>query len=100
MLFFGLIFHLVKHVRYQLIGKTIVSTAFLAALASCDRNTKAAAVAFSTIGTFPVGSMEVTPQVLIQMDSPDADIGAVYGEPHSIQSPGCFSAEPKFFFAY
>ena len=80
MLFTGFTFHIIKHVRYQLIAQCIVSTAFLAALASCDRHTFGAAIAFSTIGSFPVGAMEITPQVLIQCDSPDGDIGAVYGK--------------------
>lgn len=84
MLFFGSIFHIIKHVRYQLIFKTIVSTTFLGAMASCDRNSMGAALAFSVIGTFPVGSMEITPQVLIQTTSSDADIGAVYGETPNI----------------
>lgn len=79
MLFFGFFFHLIKHVKYQLLFQAVVSTTFIAALASCGRNNMASAIAFSTIGSFPVGAMEVTPQVLIQMDSPDGEIGVVYG---------------------
>lgn len=79
MLFTGFSFHIIKRVRYQLIVQCIVSTTFLTALASCDRHSLTNALVFSTIGSFPVGAMEVTPQVLIQMDSTDADIGAVYG---------------------
>jgi hypothetical protein len=79
MLFTGFTFHIIKRVKYQLIAQCTVATTFLAALASCNADTLPAALAFSTIGSFPVGAMEVTPQVLIQCDSPDADIGAVYG---------------------
>ena len=87
MLFTCLTFHVIKHIRYQLIVQCTVSTAFLTALAACDRHTLSLALALSTIGSFPVGAMEVTPQVLVQMDSPDGDIGAVY----SIQAFQCLN---------
>jgi hypothetical protein len=78
--FTSLTFHIIKRIKYQLLVECIVSTVFLTALAACNRNTLSLAIVFSTIGSFPVGIMELTPQVLIQMDSPDGDIGAVYGE--------------------
>lgn len=83
----GLTFHLIKRVRYQLIAECVISTVFLAALASCDRNTFGRAIAFSTIGMFPVGVMELTPQIVIQWETPDADVGAVTGMYRPLRRP-------------
>ncbi|KAI1612335.1 fungal trichothecene efflux pump [Exophiala viscosa] len=78
MLFFGFFFHIMKRIKYQLLFEAVLSTTFIGALASCGRNDLSAAIAFSTIGSFPVGAMEVTPQVVVQVDSPDGEIGVFY----------------------
>lgn len=75
---FGAVFHLVKHIRYQLIFYMLVTVAFSGALASSNPHNKSQSAAFSFLATVCVGMLEVTPGVLVQLDADDADLGTVF----------------------
>jgi hypothetical protein len=77
---FGPLFHVVRHIRWQLIFFMSVTVSFCGALAATNRHTKPMAAAFSFLATLPVGVLELIPGLLVQMDSNDADLGTVFGE--------------------
>ncbi|RFU28413.1 hypothetical protein B7463_g7912, partial [Scytalidium lignicola] len=75
---FGSLFHVVKHIRLQVIVFTLVSTAFAGALASGNTHNKGQSAAFSFLATFPAGILELIPVTLCQLDANDADLGSVF----------------------
>ncbi|KAK5019943.1 trichothecene efflux pump [Cryomyces antarcticus] len=77
-IFFGSIFHIVKHIRIQVIVYTVICTVFIGALSTGHRNNKAQSAAFSFLATFPAGILEIIPVTLVQLDANDADLGTVF----------------------
>ncbi|EXJ70269.1 uncharacterized protein A1O5_06337 [Cladophialophora psammophila CBS 110553] len=74
---FGSIFHIVKHIRYQLIVYMSVTVVFCGALSTCNTQNKGQSAAFSFLATLCAGMLEVTPGVLVQLDADDANLGTV-----------------------
>lgn len=55
-------------------------TAFVGAMASIGRHALGRAVAFSFLGTLPVGWGEVITMLLVQYVASDADLGVAFGK--------------------
>lgn len=73
-------YHLIKHIRLQLVVGMIFMTAFVGAMASIGRHALGRAVAFSFLGTLPVGWGEVITMLLVQYVASDADLGVAFGK--------------------
>ncbi|KIW84313.1 hypothetical protein Z517_03563 [Fonsecaea pedrosoi CBS 271.37] len=74
----GSVFHIVKHVRLQLIIYMIIVVAFSGALASGNTENKGQSAAFSFLTTFPVGILEVVPGILVQLEIDDTELGTAF----------------------
>ncbi len=74
----GGLFHVIKHVRWQLLVLMSISVAFCGGLAACNSSNKSMSAAFSFLAAFPAGALELIPGLLVQMDSDDADLGSVF----------------------
>ena len=75
----GAVFHIIRHIRWQLTIGSVWVAAFLGAMASVNRSTKAAAAVFSTFTGFAIGWAEVTTMLLVQYIVSDQDLGVAYG---------------------
>ena len=69
---------IIKHVRIQLIVLMSISVAFLGAMVSVNSSNFGRSATFSFLATFPGGILELSPALMVQMDSNDADLGTVF----------------------
>lgn len=78
-LLLGSVFHIVRHIRWQLVFGSVWVTAFLGAMASVNRTKKTSAIVFSFSTEFAVGWGELVAMVLVQFVSSDQDLGVAFG---------------------
>jgi hypothetical protein len=74
----GSLFHL-GHIRWQLLVVSCWVTAFLGAMASVNRTTKASAIVFSFFTGLGIGWGEVVTMLLVQFLASDQDLGVAFG---------------------
>ena len=77
--FVGSLFHIIKHIRWQLIIGCAWMSAFIGAMASIDPNEQSQAAAFSFLATIPVGWGEVVTMLMVQYVASDMDLGVAFG---------------------
>ncbi|KAE8356483.1 fungal trichothecene efflux pump [Aspergillus coremiiformis] len=77
-LILGSLFHVVKHVRLQLIAGSIWVTAFLGAMSSVTQAKKASAIVFSFCTGFVIGWGEDVTMLLAQCISSDEELGVAF----------------------
>lgn len=75
----GAFFHIVKHIRWQLVVGCVWMTAFLGAMASINRTDKPAAIVFSFFSMLAIGWGEVLTMLLVQYIVSDQDLGVAFG---------------------
>ncbi|KIW30533.1 uncharacterized protein PV07_06272 [Cladophialophora immunda] len=78
MIFIGPFVGIIKHVRIQFIVLMSICVAFLGGLVSCNPHNFGQSAAFFFLAAMPLGIMEMTARLLVQMDSNDADLGTVF----------------------
>lgn len=76
----GPLFHVIKHLRLQLVVGSAWMTAFLAAMAFISYTNKASAIAFAFLAVFPIGWGEVMTMLMVQYIVPEHDLGVAFGE--------------------
>ncbi|KAI0116640.1 fungal trichothecene efflux pump [Hypoxylon sp. NC0597] len=76
--FVGSLFHIIKHIRWQLIVGCVWMSAFIGAMASIDPNERGQAAAFSFLATVPVGWGEVVTMLMVQYVASDMDLGVAF----------------------
>lgn len=83
----GPLFHIIKHLRLQLLVGSIWMTAFLGAMSTITYTNKASAIAFAFLSTFPIGWGEIMTMLMVQYIVPEHDLGVGFGKlsPHSLQ---------------
>lgn len=77
-LIFGPFFHIIKHIRWQLIVGCVWMTAFTGALASVNREHLGQSAAFALLTMIPAGWAEIVTMVMVQFVASDIDLGAAY----------------------
>ncbi|KAI8966066.1 trichothecene efflux pump [Daldinia sp. FL1419] len=84
--FIGSLFHIIKHIRWQLIVGCIWMSAFIGAMASIDPTEKSQAAAFSFLATVPVGWGEVVTMLMVQYVASDMDLGLAFAVVSAMRS--------------
>nr|G0KYA8.1 RecName: Full=Trichothecene efflux pump TRI12; AltName: Full=Trichothecene biosynthesis protein 12 [Trichoderma arundinaceum]CAY87358.1 putative trichothecene efflux pump [Trichoderma arundinaceum] len=74
----GSLFHIFRHIRWQLIFGSAWVTAFLGAMASVNRHKKSEAIAFSICTGFVIGWAEDVTMLLVQFISSDENLGVTF----------------------
>nr|AVM39108.1 putative trichothecene efflux pump [Trichoderma taxi] len=74
----GSLFHIFRHIRWQLILGSAWVTAFLGAMASVNRQKKPEAIAFSICTGFVIGWAEDVTMLLVQFISSDENLGVTF----------------------
>ncbi|KAJ5937122.1 hypothetical protein N7466_003572 [Penicillium verhagenii] len=69
----------IGHSKYQLIASTVIITAFSGALAAVNQNTQAYGIAFTAIGGFAVGYLELITLIMCPLYCKPEDIGLASG---------------------
>ncbi|KAI5861006.1 fungal trichothecene efflux pump [Durotheca rogersii] len=83
---FGPLFHIVKHIRWQLVVGCVIMTAFVGAMASVDTNELGQAAAFSFLAMLPVGWGEVITMLMVQYVASDMDLGVAFSVVSAMRS--------------
>ncbi len=76
----GPLFHIIKHLRTQLLVGAIFMTAFTGAMASINYSNKSTAVAFAFLATFPMGWGEIFTMLMVQYIVPASSLGVAFGK--------------------
>lgn len=76
---FGSFYHVIKHIRWQLVVGCAWMAAFVGAMSSIDPTELNQAAAFSFLATLPVGWGEVVTMVMVQYVVSDEDLGVAFG---------------------
>jgi hypothetical protein len=76
----GPLFHLLKHLRFQLLFGSIWMTCFLGAMSTISVTDKGSAIAFSFLAMFPVGWGEIFTMLMVQYIVADRELGVAFGE--------------------
>ncbi|KAI1479787.1 trichothecene efflux pump [Daldinia eschscholtzii] len=84
--FIGSLFHIIKHIRWQLILGCIWMSAFIGAMASIDPTERSQAAAFSFLATVPVGWGEVVTMLMVQYVASDMDLGVAFAVVSAMRS--------------
>ncbi|POR38188.1 Uncharacterized protein TPAR_01617 [Tolypocladium paradoxum] len=71
----GPLYHIIKHLRTQLLVGSIFMTAFLGAMASINYTNKSSAIAFAFLSTFPMGWGEIFTMLMVQYIVPETSLG-------------------------
>ncbi|KAI1106032.1 fungal trichothecene efflux pump [Jackrogersella minutella] len=84
--FVGSFFHIIRHIRWQLIIGCMWMSAFIGAMASIDPSKQGQAAAFSFLATIPVGWGEVVTMLMVQYVASDMDLGVAFAVVSSMRS--------------
>jgi hypothetical protein len=76
----GSVFHIIRHIRWQLFAVAVWEVAFLGAMSSVDRSHKASAIIFSFFTGFVVGFAEDVTMLVVQYIVSDEDMGVAFGQ--------------------
>ncbi|KAL7621692.1 hypothetical protein AAE478_009019 [Parahypoxylon ruwenzoriense] len=82
----GPLFHIIKHIRWQLIVGCVWMSAFIGAMASIDPTKLNQAAAFSFLATLPVGWGEVITMLMVQYVASDMDLGVAFAVVSAMRS--------------
>ncbi|KAL3601772.1 trichothecene efflux pump [Fusarium poae] len=74
----GSCFHLIKHIRLQILVGTMWLTAFLGAMSSINRDNKGSAIAFSFLAGFIVAWAQDVTMMLVQFITTDENLGVAF----------------------
>lgn len=75
----GPLYHIVKHLRLQLIVCSVWMTAFLGAMSTINYENRDSAIAFAFLALFPVGWGEIFTMLMVQYIVSDRDLGVAFG---------------------
>jgi MFS family permease len=78
-LILGSLFHLVKHIRWQIVVGAVWLTAFLGAMPSITRDNKNSAIALSVLASFVVAWAQDITMLLVQFITTDENLGVAFG---------------------
>ncbi|KAI0883703.1 fungal trichothecene efflux pump [Annulohypoxylon maeteangense] len=84
--FVGSLFHIIKHIRWQLIIGCAWMSAFIGAMASIQTDQQGRAAAFSFLATIPVGWGEVVTMLMVQYVASDMDLGVAFAVVSAMRS--------------
>ncbi|OTA98955.1 hypothetical protein M426DRAFT_325562 [Hypoxylon sp. CI-4A] len=84
--FIGSLYHIIKHIRWQLIIGCVWMSAFVGAMASIDPTEQSQAAAFSFLATLPVGWGEVVTMLMVQYVASDMDLGVAFAVVSAMRS--------------
>lgn len=76
----GPLYHILKHLRLQLIVGSIWMTAFLGAMSAINYAHRDSSIAFAFLALFPVGWGEVFTMLMVQYIVSDRDLGVAFGK--------------------
>nr|AAM49002.1 trichothecene efflux pump [Fusarium mesoamericanum] len=74
----GNVFHLIRHIRWQILVGALWLTAFLGAMSSVNRDNKNAAIALSFFSGFVVGWAQDITMLMVQFITTDEDLGVAF----------------------
>ncbi|GME43592.1 Trichothecene efflux pump protein [Neofusicoccum parvum] len=74
----GPLYHIIKHIRWQLVVATVWMSVFLGVITTANANQRAAAIAVSFLSCLPIGWGEVITMLLVQYLVDDRDLGAAF----------------------
>nr|AJC98152.1 trichothecene efflux pump [Fusarium dactylidis] len=74
----GNVFHLIRHIRWQILVGAMWLTAFLGAMSSVNRNNKNAAIALSFFSGFVVAWAQDITMLMVQFITTDEDLGVAF----------------------
>ncbi|KAB2573271.1 Siderophore iron transporter 1 [Lasiodiplodia theobromae] len=74
----GPLYHIIKHIRWQLVVATAWMSIFLGVLTTANSGQRAAAIAVSFLSCLPIGWGEVVTMLLVQYLVDDKDLGAAF----------------------
>jgi hypothetical protein len=76
----GTLFHVIRHIRWQLLAVSVWEVAFLGAMSSVNRHNKASAIVLSFFTGFVVGFAEDVTMLVVQYIVDDDDLGVAFGK--------------------
>lgn len=76
----GPLYHIVKHLRWQLLFGSMWMTAFLGAMSTINFAHRGAAIAFAFLAVFPMGWGEIFTMLMVQYIVSDRDLGVAFGK--------------------
>ncbi|KAJ5916116.1 hypothetical protein N7504_000131 [Penicillium tannophilum] len=82
----GPLYHIVKHLRSQLLVGSIWMTAFLGAMSTINYMDQASAVAFAFLAVFPMGWGEIFTMLMVQYIVSDRDLGVAFAVVSSMRT--------------
>ncbi|KAF4334397.1 trichothecene efflux pump [Fusarium beomiforme] len=74
----GPLFHIIKHLRFQLMVGSAWMTAFLGAMSAITYTKMNSAIAFSFLASFPMGWGEIFTMLMVQYIVSDQDLGVAF----------------------
>ncbi|RYP62292.1 hypothetical protein DL769_007362 [Monosporascus sp. CRB-8-3] len=77
-LILGSLFHVIRHIRWQLFAVAVWEVAFLGAMTAVDRHHKTSAIVFSFFTGFVVGFAEDVTMLVVQYIVDDEDLGVAF----------------------
>ena len=82
----GPLYHAVKHLRYQLLVGSVWMTAFLGAMSTITYTSRASAIAFAFLASFPMGWGEIFTMLMVQYIVSERDLGVAFGKTEDFQA--------------
>jgi hypothetical protein len=76
----GFLYHLLRHLRRQLVVGCIWTTIFVGAMVTVSRSSMSRAIALSFLSCFAMGWLEVVTMLIVQYLVPDKDLGVAFCE--------------------
>lgn len=75
----GPLYHVLRHLRTQLLVGSIWMTAFLGAMSCITYSNRGSAIAFAFLAVFPMGWGEIFTMLMVQYIVSDRDLGVAFG---------------------